>query len=295
MYFVLRISDLTPVPLLHSIADMHHFSAEMRSSGKRIALVPTMGALHEGHLSLIRAAVEQSDQAITSVFVNPTQFGPNDDYDRYPRNLERDCTLAFGAGAGIVFAPTVEEMYPGGPVATVDVGPLGRKLEGKSRPGHFNGVATVVSKLFRITMPHVALFGQKDAQQVTVVRAMVKSLGLGVEIVPMPIVREADGLAQSSRNLFLTKAERAEAPVLYHALTHAAKQLSNGGADPDHIRQEMSAMIGRTSGVIDYISIADVETLDEVTVKQSGQELLISLAVRYGSTRLIDNCLVRIP
>jgi len=274
---------------------MHRLSTELRSGGKRIALVPTMGALHDGHLSLIRAAVAKSDVAITSVFVNPTQFGPNDDYDRYPRDLDHDCALAFGAGSNVVFAPTVEEMYPDGPVATVDVGPLGEKLEGKSRPGHFNGVATVVEKLFRITMPHVAFFGQKDAQQVAVIRFLVKSFDLDVEVIPMPIVREADGLAQSSRNMFLTASERAEAPVLYRALRLAAEQLSNGAADPVGIRQEMKEMISATSGVIDYISLADAATLEEITEKQRGQDVLVSLAVRYGKTRLIDNCHVRIP
>lgn len=280
--------------LICSVSEMHKTARDLRSAGKRIALVPTMGALHDGHLSLIRAAVEQSDEVVTSVFVNPTQFGPGEDYERYPRDLDNDCRLAYVAGSNIVFAPTVDEMYPHGAHATIVVGPLGEKLEGRARPGHFDGVATVVASLFQITMPHAAFFGQKDAQQIAVVRAMVRSQNLDVEIVPMPIVRERDGLARSSRNIFLTETERAEAPVLYRSLQHAVDRLGNGASDPVRIRREMTEMIGATSGVIDYVSIADAETLDEVTGTRKGQTLLVSLAVRYGTTRLIDNCLVTI-
>jgi len=271
---------------------MQSAARSLRAEGRTLALVPTMGCLHEGHLSLIRAGRGEADVVITSVFVNPIQFGPADDYERYPRNLERDCELASDAGSDYLFAPGVEEMYPPGEELSVDPGPLATKLEGASRPGHFAGVATVVARLFRITMPHVAVFGQKDAQQILVVREMVRREGLDVRIRPMPIVREPDGLAMSSRNTFLTPDQRREAAVLYKSLQHAAERIGSGCADPALIKYEMTEMIGETSGVIDYLSFADTSTLDERASLAGGGSVLVSLAVRFGTTRLIDNILL---
>ena len=270
---------------------MQQAAASLRSKGKRIGLVPTMGSLHEGHLSLILGIREKVDFVITSVFVNPRQFGPEEDFERYPRNLERDCSLAFGAGADAVFAPTAEEMYPDGFQTSIEVGRVGEPLEGTVRPGHFQGVATVVLKLLIITSPHVAIFGRKDAQQLAVVRSLVRDLNLDVEIIGAPIVREADGLAMSSRNVYLTTEQRAEAAVLYRSLRLAESRVMEGSRDPAEIIEAMRREIHeKSSGEIDYISIAHEHTLEELESLSSGDKVLVSLAVRFGTTRLIDNC-----
>jgi pantoate--beta-alanine ligase len=281
--------------VITSLSEMQNSSDAFRLEGNRIGLVPTMGALHEGHLSLIRIAHENADVVITTIFVNPAQFGPTEDFERYPRNLERDCSLAFEAGSGLVFAPSVAEMYPHGYQSSVDVGALGDRLEGRSRPGHFRGVATVVAKLFHITSPHVAVFGRNDAQQVVVIRAMVRDLNFPIEIIAAPIVRESDGLAMSSRNVYLSEQQRKEASVLNRSLRLAEKKIGSGERNPAGVTAAMRSLIEQESqSAVDYISIAHEDTLEEYSTLAPGDRALVSLAVRFGSTRLIDNCSVTV-
>jgi len=276
--------------IIRDVAEMQASAGRLRSSGKRIGVVPTMGFLHEGHLSLIHIARQRADVVVTTIFVNPTQFGPAEDFTRYPRDFERDSALASGAGSDYIFAPETNAMYPEGYATYIDVERLTTTLEGKSRPGHFRGVATVVAKLFHLTRPHVAIFGQKDAQQVVVVRQMVRDLHFDLEIIVAPIVREPDGLAMSSRNTYLTQGQRREAPVLYRALAMAEGLIRAGERSSEHVVRSMSKHItSASSGVIDYISVADGTTLEEMDICEKGRPLLISLAVRFGSTRLIDN------
>lgn len=286
-------------PTVECISDpaaMQQRAEAVRRQGRRIAVVPTMGALHEGHCSLIRLARTRSDLVITTIFVNPIQFGEGEDFDRYPRDLGRDTVLAQKAGTDIVFVPSREGMYPGGFVTAVDVEKITGVLEGAIRPGHFRGVTTVVAKLFNITRPDLAVFGQKDAQQVAVIRRMVQDLNFGVEIVVAPIVREADGLAMSSRNAYLTPVQRAEAPVLYRSLRSAAALVLAGERDPEAIRRSMIHQISRaSSGSVQYVSLADEGNLEEFRVLPGGARVLISLAVKFGSTRLIDNCVLDVP
>jgi pantoate--beta-alanine ligase len=266
---------------------------ELRQAGKRIAVVPTMGALHEGHLALVREARKRAGVVITTVFVNPAQFGPGEDFERYPRNLERDRRLAESAGSTHIFAPDRGTIYPPGYRTYVDVTGMDAVLEGKSRPGHFRGVGTVVLKLLQITHPHVVVFGQKDAQQVVVVRRMLQDLNMDVELVVVPTVREPDGLAMSSRNTYLTEIQRREAPVLYRSLQLAEQRIRAGTCSGREVISDMTALISKdSSGVIDYISIADAETLEELAEIPRDRMVLISLAVRFGSTRLIDNVVV---
>lgn len=279
--------------VIRDLREMRQTADRIRQSGKRIAVVPTMGYLHEGHLSLIRIAKMKADVVITTLFVNPTQFGPTEDYDRYPRDFERDLALANAAGTTHLFAPEVSQMYPTGYSTYVDVGGITEVLEGKSRPGHFRGVATVVAKLFNLTKPHVAVFGQKDAQQVAVIRRMIRDLNFDIELVVGPIVRESDGLAMSSRNTYLHPQQRREAVVLFQSLKHAEKRVKEGEEDCKTIIAEMANLIkGNSSGVIDYISIADNTSLQEIQRLRPGQSVLISLAVKFGTTRLIDNLII---
>jgi pantoate--beta-alanine ligase len=252
-----------------------------------VGFVPTMGALHAGHASLLDAARAASASVVASVFVNPTQFGPAEDFERYPRDEAADLAALSEAGTDVVFVPRVEEIYPPGASTTVDVGRLGDVLEGASRPGHFRGVATVVTILLSLVRPDTAWFGQKDGQQVIVVRRLVRDLGLPVEIAVGSTIREADGLALSSRNRFLGPDERAAATVLYRALTAAAGAYAAGDADADRLRDVMHAVLSEELlAQPDYVSVADAETLDELTVVD--RPALASLAVRFGSTRLID-------
>lgn len=253
----------------------------------RVGFVPTMGALHEGHASLVERAREDSDSLVVSVFVNPTQFGPNEDFKRYPRDEAADLTLLESLGVDLAFLPSVEEMYPPGALTFVDVGRLGEVLEGESRPGHFRGVATVVTMLFSIVQPDRAYFGQKDGQQSVVVRRFTRDLALPVEIVICPTIREPDGLALSSRNRYLTPDERAQAPALYRALQAAASALASGEQSADRLRSLMrDALMPAPLGTPDYASIADAESLQELTVVD--RPALASLAVRFPSARLID-------
>jgi pantoate--beta-alanine ligase len=269
---------------------MEQLADDARKSGKTIAFVPTMGALHAGHLTLIREATGYGDSVVTSIFVNPTQFGAGEDFDRYPRNLEKDAALAAEAGSDVVFAPSAGAMYPQGYATFVSVEGITGLLEGKSRPGHFRGVATVVAKLCLIVKPHVLLLGQKDGQQVVVLRRMLMDLNIPVRLVVVPTVREKDGLAMSSRNVYLTPEQRAEAPVLYASLRMAEQRLRDGERDAETVRTGMRTMIAAGShGVIDYVSVAHGGTLEELSVVTPPLPVMISLAVRFGPTRLIDN------
>lgn len=264
-----------------------------KAKGQTIGLVPTMGYLHEGHLTLMRQAKAQNDVVVASIFVNPIQFGPGEDYAVYPRDLERDAKLAETAAVDYIFAPTAEEMYPQGyenMLTFVEVQKITTGLCGATRPGHFRGVATVVTKLMNLVQPDRAYFGQKDAQQVAVLRQMVQDLNMNVTLVPVPIVREEDGLALSSRNIYLSPVERQAALVLSQALKLAEKALFAGERKSEVIRQQMKELIeAEPLAQIDYLTICDALSLEEVE-KVEGQ-ILIAMAVRIGKTRLIDNLL----
>lgn len=264
-----------------------------RRAGRSVGLVPTMGYLHEGHLSLARRARAENDLVILSIFVNPAQFGPGEDFERYPRDLERDLALAAQAGVDLVFHPEPAKMYEPGHATWVEVQGLTDHLCGSSRPGHFRGVTTVVTKLFGVCRPDRAYFGQKDAQQAYVIRRMVRDLDLGVQIVICPIVREGDGLALSSRNVYLSSEERAQAPALRRALDDVEAYVAAGQRDPAALlaaaRDRLSeAPLGR----IDYIEVVDTETLGPVALLEG--EILVALAVFFGKTRLIDNTVIRL-
>jgi pantoate--beta-alanine ligase len=253
-----------------------------------VGLVPTMGYLHEGHLSLVRAARADNAHVVASIFVNPAQFGPNEDLARYPRDEAGDLELLRAAGVDAVFAPGVAEMYPDGYSTYIEVEGLTARLEGASRPTHFRGVTTVVLKLLNIVQPRRAYFGQKDAQQLAVIRRMVRDLDLDVEIVGLPIVREPDGLALSSRNAYLQGDDRRAALVLSRSIALAQRLFDGGERDADVIRAEMTAVIAaEPRAAIDYVSVSEVDTLDEV--RKVDRPVLVSLAVRIGGTRLIDN------
>jgi pantoate--beta-alanine ligase len=275
-----------------TIEEMRAACRAARRGGKRLGFVPTMGALHEGHLSLVRAARAACDAAAVSIFVNPTQFGPNEDLAKYPRDFERDRELLEKEGVELLFAPSVEEMYPAGAVTWVSVEELSGKLDGRSRPGHFRGVSTVVAKLFHIVEPDAAFFGQKDAAQVAIVRRMVRDLKFSVEIVACPIVREADGLAMSSRNAYLDRAQRRQALVLHRALARVEKLWEAGERDTEKLvaagREEVA---GERSVRLDYFEIVDPESLDPV--KNLADGVLVAVAAFVGPTRLIDN--VQLP
>lgn len=266
--------------------------AEMRQLRKQLAepvgFVPTMGYLHEGHLSLMRQARADNPSIIASIFVNPAQFGPREDLEIYPRDTRRDLAMLQEEKTDIVFMPSVSEMYPPGFDSWVEVGKIATMLEGTSRPGHFRGVATVVNKLFNIVQPTRAYFGQKDAQQVIVIKKMAVDLNMNVEIINLPTVREPDGLAMSSRNTYLNSEQRRAAIVLYEALKLAQRLYDSGERDAGHLRQKMITFIQKQPlATIEYVSLADTETLDELNKIEL--PALVSLAVRFGGTRLIDN------
>ena len=268
---------------------MHAASADFRKAGRAIGFVPTMGALHEGHLSLVRAARAQCDIVAVSIFVNPTQFGPNEDLQKYPRPFERDRQMLEAEGVELLFAPSVEEMYPAGPVTFVDVEGLSERLDGRSRPGHFRGVTTVVAKLFNIVTPDRAFFGQKDAAQVAVIRKLVCDLLFPVNIVVCPIVREPDGLAHSSRNVYLSPTERKQALVLHRALTDVETAFNSGTKEARNLWQTADEAFRAEPGVVvDYIEIVDPETLLPIT-GQIISPTLVAVAAKVGTTRLIDN------
>ena len=253
-----------------------------------VGFVPTMGYLHEGHLALVKQARIEDSAVIVSIYVNSTQFGPREDFGAYPRDLNRDLEMLRGGGVDIVFVPADEEMYPPGFGSWVDVEKITERLEGEARPGHFRGVATVVAKLFNIVQPSRAYFGQKDAQQVMVIKRMVADLNMGVEVVVVPTVRESDGLAMSSRNIYLSPKERQAATILFKTLTLARQLGHEGEKDAEKIRRQMTALIQKEPlAQIEYVSIADAETLEELNLLD--RPALASLAVRIGKTRLIDN------
>lgn len=276
---------------LAHIAEMQIAAAGLRGEGRRIGFVPTMGALHEGHLSLVRAARARADTVVVSIFVNPSQFGPQEDYRAYPRDLERDSRLLAQEKVDILFTPTAEEIYPADFQSFVTVERLGEPLCGRSRPGHFRGVATVVLKLFNIVQPHLAFFGRKDAQQSVLIRQLVRDLSLPVEIVVCPIVREPDGLALSSRNAYLATAERRAALCLNRALRRAQELIETGERRASEVIGEMRGVLGEeTLARIDYVEVVDYGTLQPRA--EVGSETLIALAVYIGKARLIDNLVV---
>jgi len=274
-----------------TIQEMQSYSAEVRKNGKSIGFVPTMGALHKGHLSLIRASAASNDITVVSIFVNPTQFGANEDLDKYPRTLERDTELSAIAGADIIFAPTALDMYGENYSAYINVEALTENLCGKSRPTHFRGVTTVVTKLFNIVSPHRAYFGQKDAQQLAVIMKMTADLNIPVEIISCETVREPDGLAMSSRNTYLTKTEREQATVIYEALTAAKNLIGNGETNSTVIREKIISLLStKNLAIIDYVEIVDFATFREI--ETIAPPTLIALAVNFGNTRLIDNIII---
>jgi pantoate--beta-alanine ligase len=284
--------------ILRSIAEMRAACKAARRAGDdaagdeaTLALVPTMGAIHPGHLSLVAAARAECDIVAASIFVNPLQFGPAEDFDRYPRTFDEDCRLLREAGVDLLFAPGVEEMYPPGATTFVEVAGISERLDGASRPGHFHGVATVVTKLFNIIAPDVACFGQKDAAQVAVLQAVVRDLNLPVRLLVCPIFREADGLAMSSRNRYLSPEQRVQALALSRALRGAAERIAGGETDAIALRAAIREGLGKAPGVrLDYAEIVRPDSLEPVESIADGA--LIAVAAWVGETRLIDNLLV---
>lgn len=279
--------------LCQNVAELKNLVATFKQDGKSIGLVPTMGALHEGHASLIKAAHAENDITIVSVFVNPTQFGPNEDYAAYPRTLEKDCTVAENAGADVVFAPKKEDLYPNKDMTWVEVtGDITKVLCGRTRPIHFRGVTTVITKLFNLTMPNRAYFGLKDAQQTQVLQRMVDDLFFNVNLRIMPIVREADGLAKSSRNVYLSPEERKAALILSKSLKHAQDLFLQGERNSAKIVDAVTQMIkSEPLSDIDYVEMYKLPGLLPVDEVISGK-VLLALAVKFGTTRLIDNVIL---
>lgn len=277
--------------IFQSIQEAQSACAQLRGEGRILGFVPTMGALHEGHLSLVRAAKAECDLVAVSIFVNPTQFGPNEDFAKYPRTFEQDCALLEREGVHLVFAPTAEGMYPTGASTFVHVEGVSERLDGASRPGHFRGVATVVSKLFHIVCPHKAYFGQKDAAQVAVLRKMVRDLNFPVQLVVCPIVREPDGLAMSSRNRYLSPEERRQALVLSRSLKRIEDLAAQGERSSQKLTAAAREVLAEGPSVrIDYVAIVDPDTLEDVPeVRHSA---LAAVAAFVGNTRLIDNTIL---
>lgn len=277
--------------ILRTVGELRAWSRVARSQGAAVGLVPTMGALHAGHASLIRAAAASCAHVAVSIFVNPTQFGPNEDYARYPRTFDADCKLAEAEGAEVIFAPAVEELYPKGAATFVEVDGIGDRLDGKSRPGHFRGVATVVAKLLIAAEPDRAFFGQKDAAQVAVLRRMVADMRLGTELVVCPIVRESDGLALSSRNIYLTHDERMQALTLSRAIRRVETLVASGERRAEILLAAAQATFVAEPAVrVDYIALVDWATLEPVVMAAPGT--LFAVAAWVGATRLIDNVVI---
>ncbi len=277
---------------IHSTIDaMRAASRRIHHNGQRLGFVPTMGALHEGHLALVRAAKARSDVVAASIFLNPLQFGPKEDLAKYPRSFERDCTLLEKEGVELLFAPSVDAMYPAQSITYVNVEGLSEKLDGKSRPGHFRGVTTVVAKLFHIVEPDLAFFGQKDAAQVAIIRRMVRDLNIPVEIVVCPIVREPDGLAMSSRNAYLDAQQRKSALVLHRSLLYVQKSFQQGERNSAKLIAAGKKVLSEEPSVgLDYFEIVDPETLE--AVEEITRGTLVAVAAFVGTTRLIDNILL---
>ncbi len=288
LLFVINLVVMSPI-LIESVAEMQAQSLAWRAQGRRIGFVPTMGYLHEGHLSLVRLLRPRCDVLVASIFVNPIQFGPNEDLARYPRDLRRDMELCGQVPCDVVFHPSAEEIYPENFRTHIEVGELADNLCGPFRPGHFRGVTTVVGILFNLVQPHLAAFGQKDAQQALVLERMVRDLRMPIEVVVGPTLREPDGLAMSSRNVYLQPEEREQATALYHALQLAEKRVTAGERRADKVVAAMTELIARevTAPVIEYISVVDRQRLHPL--EQLRGQFVIALAVRLGKTRLIDN------
>jgi len=277
--------------VVERIKDMNSIVSQFKSQGKTIGLVPTMGALHDGHLKMMKQSIEENDVTTVSIFVNPLQFGPNEDFDDYPRPFESDLEKLKQIGVDYVFHPTVEEMYPGELEMTITVGRLAQVLEGKKRPGHFDGVVTVVNKLFNIIQPTHAYFGKKDAQQLAIIEKMVEDFNHSVQIVPIDIVREADGLAKSSRNIYLTEEERKEAVHLSKSLALAKKKYDEGERNSDVLIQTITQYLeSNVSGDIVEVAIYSYPELEEQHTIEG--QIFISLAVKFSQARLIDNIII---
>jgi pantoate--beta-alanine ligase len=277
--------------IVKSSRAMQKIAEAIRLKGKTIGLVPTMGALHEGHLSLIKRSDKENDFTVVSIFVNPAQFGPNEDFNKYPRAFKADCRAAQKAGADFIFNPTVKEIYPEGFQTYIVPEEIAEKLEGAARPGHFKGVATICLKLFNIVKPHHAYFGQKDAQQLAVIRHMVSDLNLDLRIIGCPIVRTKNGVAMSSRHAYLTKNELIKAAVIYESLKKARNEIKNGQRSIAKIRKNMTSMIESESELtVEYINFNRWDDLADLTILSG--KVLISLVVRIGKVRLLDNIVV---
>jgi pantoate--beta-alanine ligase len=277
--------------IFKTVREAQSACAQLRGEGRILGLVPTMGALHEGHLSLVRAARAECDVVAVSIFVNPTQFGPNEDFSKYPRTFDEDCALLKREGVHMIFAPMVEEMYPAGATTFVNVEGVSERLDGASRPGHFRGVTTVVSKLFHIAVPHKAYFGQKDAAQVAVLSKMVRDLNFPLQMVVCPIVREADGLAMSSRNRYLSARERQQALTLSRALGKVKDAASAGESSAEKLIETARRVFAEEPEVrIDYVALVNPETLEDISDTRNGA--LAAIAAFAGNTRLIDNLLL---
>lgn len=272
--------------------ELHREVADLRRGGKKVGLVPTMGALHQGHLSLARTALEECDVCVTTIFVNPAQFGPSEDLAKYPRTLDADLDALGTLGVQIAFVPEADAVYGPKHATWVEVGSVAEPLEGQCRPGHFRGVATIVLKLFNMVGADIAYFGQKDYQQAQVIRRMVEDLNVPIQLRICPIVREPDGLAMSSRNVYLSPDQRQRAVSLYTSLCRAEEMIASGETRADRIRAAVEEiLLEQGKGRIDYVAVADPETLEPV--EQITGEALVALAVRIGETRLIDNCLIK--
>ena len=276
--------------IIRDIAMLHRAVTALKQGGKSVALVPTMGALHEGHISLVRMAKRVADHAVVSIFVNPTQFGPNEDFAAYPRDEARDAALLAQEGTGLLWAPDVSTMYPGGHNTHIEVAELGADYCGAARPGHFDGVATVVAKLFNQVRPDVAIFGEKDWQQLAIIRRMARDLDFAIDILGAPIARDTDGLALSSRNAYLSPAQRAAATAFPAALTSAAKAMAAGSDVAETLAKAEAAIVAGGFDSVDYVALADAENLERLSAFRKSARLLA--AARMGKTRLIDNLAV---
>jgi len=275
------------VQIIRDIAMLHRAVTALKQGGKSVALVPTMGSLHDGHLSLVRMAKRVADHAVASIFVNPTQFGPNEDFAAYPRDEARDAALLVEEGVSLLWAPDVGTMYPGGHSTHIEVAELGADYCGAARPGHFDGVATIVAKLFNQVQPDVAIFGEKDWQQLAIIRRMARDLDFGVDILGAPIARDADGLALSSRNAYLSDAQRAAATAFPEALNAAAQAIAGGADVANTLAKAEAAIVMGGFDSVDYVALADADSLERLSAFRKPARLLA--AARIGKTRLIDN------
>jgi len=279
--------------IVETINDLKAILRTYKKQGKSIGFVPTMGYLHEGHISLVRMSRQDNDFTVLSIFVNPTQFGPNEDFSKYPRSIEKDSLLAEKAGVDVIFIPSVNEMYPEGFSTSINVDGITDIMCGKSRPGHFKGVTTVVAKLFNIVEPDNAYFGQKDAQQAAIIKKMIKDINMNVKIIICPIIRENDGLALSSRNIYLNVEERKAALILSKSLFEAEKMIDKGERRKEKVLEFLFSSISEEKlANIDYITIVSAESLNNIKI--IGGKILIAIAVKIGSTRLIDNVIMEV-